>query len=117
MSVAVHVSASEGTCEFLRSAHDGSKGSDPDDGLHLRIVVSHLQPKECAAGDRLIGVGEDSVRCSIVVDGRQQEMIRARVRSIYLLVTLIAGKGIPTNTAQLRSIVERVAEEVAGNLF
>lgn len=117
VSVAVHVLAGEGTCDFLRDANGGSNGPAPGDGLHLRIAVSPLPPKECATGERLTGIGEDSVLCSMDVEGTHREMIRGRVRDKYVLVTLSIAKKNPAYDASLRQMLERATEEVAGNLF
>jgi hypothetical protein len=84
-----------------------------DGSLRLGIVVSHDQPKECAAGEPLAGVGEESVLCVEKVGGEHRERIRGRVRSMYFLLTMTAHDG----KASFRNMLEQAGEEVAGNLF
>jgi hypothetical protein len=117
VGVQVRVSKGEGVCDFQRETSGRSNARMPEDGLRLRIAVGHLMPKECATGERLTGIGEDSVLCGMDVAGARQEMIRGRVRDKYFLFTLIAAAGSPADTSWLRKTLEQGAEEVAGNLL
>jgi hypothetical protein len=103
VNASAHVANGEGSCEFARE----------DDSLRLRIVVGHQRPNECAKGAPLTGIGEDSVLCVEDAAGEHRERIRGRVRSSYFLLTMMAQ----TASASLRSSLEQVGEEVAGNLF
>jgi len=113
----VHVAAGEGTCDFWRKARGEPKEPAEENDLHLRIEVKPLPPKECTTGENLIGVGEDAVLCIMAVGGKQQEIVRGRVRKTYFLLTLTAMKATPVNRISLSSIIKQAAEEVAGNLF
>ncbi|WP_263380311.1 hypothetical protein [Granulicella paludicola] len=113
----VHVTEGTGGCDFVSNTNGGTKASASRANLHLRIEVSHSSPKECAAGERLTGIGEDAVLCSQTVAGEQQDMVRGRVRSTYFLCLLEAAKTNSTDEALQRTTLERIAEVVAGNLF
>lgn len=113
----VHVSAGEGTCEFLRTADDDDNRAAVGEGLLLGIAVSRQLPRECATGEPLKGVGQDSVFCAEDADGKHQQMIRGRVRNTYFLLTLTSKATRTTNEAVLRRTLDQAAEEVAGNLF
>jgi hypothetical protein len=104
----VQVSGGEGTCGFYPGTARGAS---------LRITVSHLTPKACAAGERVTGVGQDAVFCSTAADGGLRETIRGRVRNTYFLLELAGGKPSLTRKEVLRRSLEQAAEEVAGNLF
>lgn len=117
VSANVHISTGEGTCEFVRTSDDDHPGAALASNLQMRIAVSHLPPKECATGERLTGIGQDSVFCATDVEGKHQEMIRGRVRGNYFLLTLTARGNSATDKATLRPTLEQAAEEVAGNLF
>jgi hypothetical protein len=79
--------------------------------------VSPSLPKECATGERLTGIGEDAVLCSLTVAGEQQDIIRGRVRGTYFLLVLKSAKTNSTDEALQRTTLERIAEVVAGSLF
>jgi hypothetical protein len=108
VSATVHGSASEGTCEFQRSA----PGS-----LRMSIAVSHAQPKQCTTGEPLTGIGQDAVLCSNDVDGEHRLVLRGRVRSSYFLLILTGKEASVSETASLRHALKQAAEEVAGNLY
>lgn len=113
----VHVSEGEGTCEFLRTAVDDDNLAAVGEGLLLRIAVSRQLPRECATGEPLKGIGQDSVFCDEDADGKHRQMIQGRVRNTYFLLTLTSKQTRTTNEAVLRRTLEQAAEEVAGNLF
>jgi hypothetical protein len=117
VNTVVHVTAGKGSCDFVSYANDGSNGPTPGDSLHLMIAVGLSSPKECVTGERLTGIGEDSVLCSAAVGGAQQEIIRGRVRGTYFLLVLRAAKATPSDKALHRTMLEHIAEVVAGNLF
>ena len=113
VSVAVHVSDSgEGTCGFSRM--------QKPDGL-LKIEVSKTALASCEAGSsRLKGIGNEAMRCALPAsDGNNGEMISGRVRDLYFVITLEAGRNeSPANAAGKQDdTFEQIAEQVAGNLF
>ncbi len=117
VQVHIHVSAGEGDCEFVPRAGGDPSGAVPSTGKLMTIVVSHQSSKECATGERLAGIGEDSIFCEADVEGSHRETIRGRVRSKYFLLMVTSRKTSASDNASLRHSLEQVAEEVAGNLF
>jgi hypothetical protein len=109
--VTAHVAEAngEGTCEFTRAAPAGS--------LRLSIAISHLPPKDCPAGERLSGVGQDAVFCSADMGGEFRATIRGRVRATYFLLTETGKPASASDKAALRDALEQAAEEVAGSLY
>ena len=113
VSVAVHVSDSgEGWCGFSRA--------QKPDGL-LKIEVSKTALASCGAGGAMLkGVGNEAMRCALSASGgKNGEMISGRVRDLYFVITLEAGRNeSPANAAGKQDdTFEQIAEQVAGNLF
>jgi hypothetical protein len=115
--VTVHGSADEGDCEFVPSADGDHSDTALNNGKLMKIVVGHQLPKECAAGERLTGIGQDSTLCLSDAGGVHREIIRGRVRNRYFLITVSARKASASDEASSRHALEQLAEEVAGNLF
>jgi hypothetical protein len=117
VSASVHVSAGEGTCEFVRAVGGDHPGAGSKSSLHLRIVVSHLPPPECARGERLTGIGQDAALCRTDAKGEHHEIIVGRVRTTHFVLTLTAREASASHEASFRGSLEQAAEEVSGNLF
>jgi hypothetical protein len=72
------------------------------------------------ASQKLLGIGNEAVACRLQRSPNDAvEMVSSRVRRLYFTVSLkiqgAANPGIPPS--KQRDIVERAAEQVAGNLF
>jgi hypothetical protein len=117
VTATVHASAGEGSCEFLFPPGDDHAKAARNNSLQLKIVVGHTPSKECAAGEPITGVGEDSVFCAADIKNEHREVIRGRVRSTDFLLTLTARGSSASDKASLKSSLQQAAEEVAGNLF
>jgi hypothetical protein len=116
-SMSVHTVSGEGNCEFRLNAADSHVKRNKAEGQLMRIVVSHQPHKQCAAGERLTGIGEDSVLCVSDTKTEYHATVFGRVRTVYFSVALTA-RGVEANDkVELRSSLQQAAEEVAGNLF
>ena len=72
------------------------------------------------ASQKLLGIGNEAVACRVQRSPNDAiELVNSRVRRLYFTVSLkiqgAANPGIPLS--KQRDIVERAAEQVAGNLF
>lgn len=117
VSASTHVSAGEGSCDFARDADAARSATGAGSDLVLKIAVGHQLPKECATGEPLTGIGEDSVWCAMDAGRERVGIIRGRVRTTYFLLTLTGTAASAQETASIKSVLERAAEEVAGSLF
>ena len=87
----------------------------------LEIVVESTPRTACPpASQKLLGIGNEAVACRVQRSPNEAvEMVSSRVRRLYFTVSLkiqrAANPGIPLS--KQRDIVERAAEQVAGNLF
>ena len=117
VSASVHVSAGEGTCEFMRGAQGDRDGGTPGSSLQIRIEVGHLPLKECATGDRLAGIGQDAIFCRMDAGREHHEIIGGRVRGRYFWVIFTEREVNDNDKTSRRRFLEEAAEEVAGNLF
>jgi hypothetical protein len=103
----------EGSCAF--SLHQGAAT------YSLEVVVEGTSRTACPpASQKLLGIGNEAVVCRLQRSPNDAvEMVSSRVRRLYFTVSLkiqgAANPGIPLN--KQRDIVERAAEQVAGNLF
>lgn len=111
-TVSVHGSSHQGDCEF----HLGRADSHNSEGM-LKILVGAQPFKECAAGDHLTGIGQDSMHCEMKDSAEHVEAVRGRVRSSYFLITLRRKITSQRTEVAFRQSLEQIAEEVAGNLF
>ena len=113
VSVAVHVSdAGEGSCNFVRKQEPGA---------FLKIEVSKAALPSCGADStKLRGIGNEAMRCRLAgSSGKDAEMISSRVRDLHFTLTLaLQGKDSAASSADVQQdAFERIAEQVAGNLF
>jgi hypothetical protein len=87
----------------------------------LEVVVEATPRTACPpASQKLLGIGNEAVACRLQRSPNEAvELVSSRVRRLYFTVSLkiqgVANPGIPLN--KQRDIVERAAEQVAGNLF
>lgn len=113
VSITVSVSSTgEGSCEF-KVQHETLNS--------LEIIVSKAKLPTCPAESaKLIGVGNEAVRCRLLgSNGKTTEMVSSRVRDVHMTVTLTTyGEKIPAETSdRQRDILEQIAEQVAGSLY
>jgi hypothetical protein len=103
----------EGSCAF--SLQQGASM------YSLAVVVESTPRTACPpASQKLLGIGNEAVACRLQRSPNDAiEMVSGRVRRLYFTVSLkfqgAANPGMPLN--KQRDIVERAAEQVAGNLF
>ncbi len=87
----------------------------------LEVVVESTPRTTCPpASPKLPGIGNEATACRLQRSPNETvDMVSSRVRTLYFTVSLkiqgAANPGIPLN--KQRDIVERAAEQVAGNLF
>jgi len=87
----------------------------------LEVIVESTPRTTCPpASPKLPGIGNEAVACRLQRSPNETvDMVSSRVRTLYFTVSLkiqgAANPGIPLN--KQRDIVERAAEQVAGNLF
>jgi len=103
----------EGSCVF--SLQQGAAT------YSLEVVVESTPRTACPpASQKLLGIGNEAVACRLQRSPNDAiEIVSSRVRRLYFTVSLkiqgAANPGISHN--KQRDIVERAAEQVAGNLF
>jgi hypothetical protein len=87
----------------------------------LEVVVESTPRTTCPpASPKLPGIGNEAVACRLQRSPNETvDMVSSRVRTLYFAVSLkvqgTANPLIPPN--KQRDIVERAAEQIAGNLF
>jgi hypothetical protein len=87
----------------------------------LEIVVTRTPKPACPSNSpKLTGIGNEATVCRL--DRSPTEVryaIDSRVRDLYLRTSLAIQGASPTskNTANQQQLLERVAEQVTGNLF
>jgi len=109
----------DGSCKF---EHQSSTGAHT-----IEILVSKTDPHSCPAMSKnLKALGNEAVQCSRENAQRQEsDTIAGRVRDAYFVVTMTnMPDAIREPSADARpsdpfegSLLERVAEQVAGSLF
>src|ERR1039458_340745 len=109
----------DGMCVFTR----GSGVSAPT----LQIKVGNANTHPCpAVSAKLSALGNEAVQCETMMsNGRRADMIAGRVRDVYFVVTMAdvpAATRAPAPDARptdpyAAPLLERVAEQVAGNLY
>jgi hypothetical protein len=113
VSVTVSVSSTgEGSCEF-RAQHEAVNS------LEVRVGKAKL-PTCSAEGTKLIGIGNEAVRCRLRSSNSETaEMVSSRVRDVYMTVALTTrGEKAPAKTPDGQGdVLEQIAEQVAGNLY
>ncbi len=103
--------AGEGSCSFSRK-------QEPN--IFLKIEVSKAALLSCGADStKLRGIGNEAMRCMAPRSNSQDaEMISSRVRDLHFTIVLDPGaKKGPANADPQNDALERLAEQVAGNLF
>ena len=116
VTATAHGSASEGSCSFVRNPTAG-QNAETHGILFMSIVVGDEPPRECAQGEGIPEVGEDSTLCTVDAGAEHREFLRGRVRSTWFLLTLTASGEMSHDKASLRRALTQIGEEVAGNLF
>src|SRR5277367_5104999 len=108
--VTVQVSGpGEGFCTFART--DTATAT-------LRIVVQKAATDSCPPGSpKLTGVGNEAVKCVLKRPGNSSEMVVGRVREMHFSLTITRPSARNAEGKQADSMIEQVAEQVAGNLF
>jgi hypothetical protein len=99
---------SSGTCTF--TLHQGGSAST------LEIAVAPNRPSLCPADSRMVpAIGTDALTCT----AGNSNILTARVRTIYFTIrlTLSATQSPAISAPDRQTIVERTAEQVAGNLY
>jgi hypothetical protein len=103
----------EGSCTFMLT-----KGAVLST---LEIVVTRTPKPACPRDSpKLTGIGNEAIVCRL--DRSTTEVryaIDSRVRDLYLRTSLVIQGASPTSksTANQQQLLERVAEQVAGNLY
>jgi hypothetical protein len=113
VSVTVSVpSTGEGSCKF-KLRHETLNS--------LEILVSKAKLPTCPAdGTKLIGIGNEAVRCRLRdSNGETAEMVSSRVRDVHMNVKLTThGEKAPAKTLDRQGdVLEQIAEQVVGNLY
>jgi hypothetical protein len=103
----------EGSCTFTLS--QGAVLST------LEIVVARTPKPVCPTDSpKLTGIGNEATVCRLNHSPTEQRYaIDSRVRDFYLRTTLTLPNAAPTsqNPSDPQQLLERVAEQVAGNLY
>jgi hypothetical protein len=87
----------------------------------LEVVVENTPHTTCPpASPKLTGIGNEAASCRLQRSPNETaEVVTSRVRTLYFTITLTtqgaANPGVPLD--KQKDIVERAAEQVAGNLF
>jgi hypothetical protein len=87
----------------------------------LAVVVESAPHTTCPpASPKLPGIGNEALSCRLQRSPNETaEVVTSRVRTLYFTITLTtqgaANPGTPLD--KQKDIVERAAEQVAGNLF
>jgi hypothetical protein len=103
----------QGSCAF--SLHQGAAAT-----YSLEVVVESTPRTTCPpASPKLLGIGNEAVACRIQRSPNEAvEVVSSRVRTLYFTIGLTT-QGTPNPSIPLgkqKDIVERAAEQVAGNL-
>ncbi len=110
VDVAATGSAEDGTCRFSR--RDAAMDT-------LEIAVGGNAPPGCPAGSvKLVGIGNEAARCHLTAArGEMAEMVSGRVRDLNFTLILRGQKRDAKPQDPQSDALERLAEQVAGNLF
>lgn len=83
----------------------------------IEVVVDTSPLPACPANaTALKGIGNEALRCKIPAKPNEREMISGRVRNHYFTVTIRATTHATSNSEE-SDWLQRIAEQVAGNLF
>jgi hypothetical protein len=120
ISVVAHANGNwEGSCQFVR----GDEGKSESIDILIGKVDTHPCPQ---TSTKVIALGNEAVQCSHPTQASQQvDIITGRMRDVYFTVTMT---DVPNATRQLpsdahlsgqfgASPLERIAEQVVGNLY
>lgn len=120
VELSAHIESNfQGTCRFVR-ASTGEQQS-------LEIVVGKADTHACPQGSaKLIALGNEAVQCrSTNAQGQPLDRIAGRLRDVYFVVSIgnvSDAATIPSEPKHLpdpyrASLLERLAEQVIGNLY
>jgi hypothetical protein len=109
----------EGSCRFTRRAREAMES--------LEISVGSADAHPCPEASRkLKAIGNEATECRrLIAPGQETDMIAGRVRKVYFIVSLTnVADAILDQSDEVRpadpygaSPLERLAEQVAGNLY
>lgn len=119
VSMKLHVdSASQGTCEFTAQS---------DNTKSLRIVIGKIDAHDCPQDAMKVkALGNEAVQCRRTGEHNESiDVITGRVRDVFFAVSIsgvpdaATTPGTPAHPDDQfdAPLLERVAEQVAGNLF
>ncbi len=101
----------EGSCAFSRQQGTSF--------YLLEITVANSALAACPPGSqKLSGIGNEAVECkSTRSSGETIDVVSSRVRAVYFTTGLtVRGKNTSAVPTSKQSVVQQVAEQVAGNL-
>jgi hypothetical protein len=100
--------SSNGTCTF--TFHQGASPSS------LEITVAPNRPALCPVNSKALpAIGNEALICT----AGNSDIVTARVRTLYFTIRLTIGstQSPPVSAAERQTIVQRIAEQVAGSLY
>jgi hypothetical protein len=119
VALAMHVDGNaQGNCRFTRANGIEQKV--------IEIVIGKADTQPCPHGStNLTALGNEAVQCKTANQGKTVNMIAGRVRDIFFVVSItnlpdaatVPDGPAPAHDSFNASILERVAEQVAGNLY
>lgn len=108
----------QGSCHFTRQVSSPARAID--------IWVSKVDRHPCPSGSAKIkALGNEAVQCQLSISGQAAETIAGRVRETWFEVTMIGGAEPASKPSDARhpddrygaTMLEQIAEQVAGNLY
>lgn len=105
----------EGSCRFVRQSGTTTQA--------IEIMVSKTNPHACPEGGaKLKALGNEAMQCRQTMPGEVEDMIAGRMRDAYFTVTIINVPAAARPPARPEdhddsSALERIAEQVVGNLY
>ncbi|HEY2468811.1 MAG TPA: hypothetical protein VGI45_13360 [Terracidiphilus sp.] len=116
----VHIeSSSQGMCRFIHGSGTEQKS--------IEITIGKVDTHACRAGsNKMIGLGNEAVECDLTSAGNLVlNLIAGRVRDAYFVVAIRNPRGTSADSPgtvghgdpDRAPILERVAEQVVGNLY
>lgn len=120
VTVAAHVEGTfAGSCRFVPQSGDSSAS--------IEVLVGPADTHPCPQGStKLKALGNEAVQCRRTAQAAQpSDVIAGRIRDVYFVVTMTSVSGATTREpadprladAYGASALERVAEQVVGNLY
>ena len=113
------VNNGEGTCRFTRQGRDQNQS--------LAITIGKQDTHACPqGGTRLIALGNEAVQCTrALMPNQHRDVVAGRMRDVFFAIELenvATEKAVPVPSANSSdlyapSMLERVAEQVVGNLY